>query len=210
MMILSSCKNKTNELHNNPKNMFEINTEYIAEKDDFISLVNKSIIGVDYDARLRNEYFIYRYYFDTNERVDIGTIQNFATTYGRPVVCDNFMYLFVAAYEDSVMKNNLYSINLETNEMEKLFTNNDTTPLTPVSTTSKNMYFLSTNTNIEENTIYSHISKLDKKTKQPLSVVTKQVDNSSNGEILINFAVCNNELYVLTIVSEKNEIKYVV
>lgn len=210
MMILCSCSKKTHEFHNDSPNMLKIETKYIKEKDELISLIDKSIIGVDYDARLRNEYFIYRYNFETNERVDIGTIQNFTMTYGRPVVCDNFMYLFVAAYENNVIENNLYCINLKTNEMEKLFTNNDSTPLTPISATSKTMYFLSTNTDVEKNLINSHISKLDMKTKQPLSVITKQVDSSSNGEIFVNFAACNNELYVLTIVSEKNEIKYVV
>jgi len=212
LLILSSCFNddRTSVLPVEPMETFQINVEHIGERDSFMSLINKSIIGVDYDARLRNEYSIYRYYFETNERVDIGVIQNFSMTYGRPVVSNDFLYLFVAAYENNIIVNNLYSINLKTNEMEILFTNDNSITVTPVSTMSGNLYFLGTNTNVEENTIYSHISKLDDETKQPLSVINKYKYDPNIGDIFVNFAAYNDELYVLTMVKENNETIYVV
>lgn len=212
IFILSSCSNDytSNETHMVLEDVFTINTNQVTERDNLIAFIDRSIIGVDFNARLQNEYLIYRLCIDTNERVDIGAIQNFVMTYGRPVVYGDYMYLFVASSENNELKNNLHLINLNTNEMKIIYTSYDDNTLTPISIISGNLYFLGINNVLDENIVFTHISRFDMETKQPISVITKYLYNSVNGEMLVKIAAYNDKMYLLTMVMEDNVPMFVV
>lgn len=190
-------------------NTQSISIDKVADEDEMIAVIDDSIFLVEYEARLRNEYAIYRYNPNTTERINIGAVSNFVMTYGRPVQHNNSLYIFIASMVENQIQNNLYCIDLCENTLTKLFTSRDDYPLSPVSVTDDEVLFLGTN-HTDEYSISSHVSKLDDSQKDTVRIIEKQFSVSNGGEILINFAAANNNIYILTMVNQDDKIVYVV
>lgn len=181
----------------------------IADEDEIIAVINDSIFLVEYEARLRNEYAIYRYNSNTNERIDIGSVSNFVMTYGRPVQHNNSLYIFIASMLENQIQNNMYCIDLSKNTLTKLFTSRDDYPLSPVSATDDEVLFLGMN-HTDEYLISSHISKLNDSKSDSVQLIEKRFSVLNGGEILINFAVNNNNIYILSMVNQDDKITHVI
>jgi hypothetical protein len=72
----------------------------------------------------------YRQYFDSGEKVKLGTIRPFIIGMGEPAIVDNVLYFCVtSADEDGQENNNLYGIDFEKNQLNVYYTDNEVIPI---------------------------------------------------------------------------------
>lgn len=180
-----------------------------SDEDSVIAVLEDSYIAVDYEARLQGEYYIYRYYPAENRSEDIGSVPNFVMTYGRPVLIDNSLYMFISSADGTSVAEHLYKIDLSTNSITTLYQHPDNYPLSPVASISGDLIFLGVNQN-SDSSITSRLYYQDLTSSKFSSVCEKKYDADSTGEAMVHLSASGDKIYVLTRVSSSNSESYAV
>lgn len=180
-----------------------------SDKDSIIAVLEDSYIAADYESRLMGEYSVYRYYPTENRSEDIGSVPNFMMTYGRPVLIDNSLYMFISSADDTSVAEHLYKIDLSTNKIASLYRHPDNYPLSPVASVSGNLIFLGVNQN-SDSSITSRLYYQDLSGSEYSCVYEKEYGADGTGEAMVHLSASGDKIYVLTRVSDSNSQSYAV
>ncbi|MDR3149981.1 MAG: hypothetical protein LBT88_08250 [Oscillospiraceae bacterium] len=100
----------------------------------------------------------YRRYFDDGETIKLGTINPFIIGMGETAIVDNVLYFCVtSADEMGSENNNLYGIDLATNQLEVYYTDNEVIPIMEIFAYNNKLLFLKTKRNGDDAHSYFEI-----------------------------------------------------
>ena len=198
-MLLSGCK--TDKEYSDSNRW--------SEGDSLIVAMEDSYIAVDYEARAQGDYLIYRYYPSENRSEDIGVVQNFVMTYGRPVLIDDSLYMFISSADGTSVGEHLYCINLSNNSFTTLYQHPDNYPLSPVAKLSGDIVFLGVNQN-SDGALTSRLYYHELPGSDYSCIHEKQYTAEGTGEAMVHLSASGDCIFALTRVTNAYSDSYAV
>lgn len=185
------------------------NTNRWSKSDSIIMAMEDSYVVVDHEARLEGDYLIYRYYPSENKSEDIGAVNDFVMTYGRPIQVGDYLYMFVSSAEGSTVTEHLYKINLKDNSLTSLYKQPNNYPLSPVALLSGDVVFLGVNQN-SDGSLTTRLYHQEKSDSEYRCAYEMQYAADSTGEAMVHLSASGNIIYTLTRVSSANADAYAI
>lgn len=186
-----------------------LDTNRWSESDSIIMAMEDSYVVVDHEARLEGDYLFYRYYPSENRSEDIGTVNDFVMTYGRPIQVSDCLYMFVSSAEGSAVTENLYKINLSDNSLTSLYKQPNNYPLSAIALLSGDIVFLGVNQN-SDGSLTTRLYHQEKSDSEYRCVYEMEYAADSTGEAMVHLSASDNNIYTLTRVSSVNTDAYAI